>query len=114
MYILNDWIEGRDYRKKILFDENDLDSAGVRIQIVEIEGNTKVDPHHHKSQTEVYNIQSGKAVMGIGEDEYNAQEGDTLICKPEQTHYVKNNNSEIFRILVIKTNYEKEDSYWEE
>lgn len=111
---MNDWIEGRSYRKKILFDENDVDSEGVRIQIVEIEGNTNVEPHHHKSQTEVYNIQSGEAIMGIGKKEHKAQEGDTLICKPGQTHYVINNNPEIFRILVIKTNYEEEDSYWED
>ncbi len=110
---MSEWIEGRGYRKKVLFDENDLDSEGIRIQIVEIRGNTNVDPHHHESQTEVYNIQSGEAIMGIGGTEHRAKKGDTLLCKPKQTHYVKNDNPETFRILVIKTNYEENDNYWE-
>lgn len=111
---MSKWIKGKNYRKKILFEEDDLQSEGTRIQIVEIPGNQKVNPHHHKVQTEVYNVQKGTAILGIGDNEYEAGKGDTLICKPEQTHYVINESSETFRLLVFKTNYEENDTYWEE
>lgn len=109
---MSDWIEGKNYRKKVLYTEEDLDSEGVRIQYVEVDSGNRVAPHHHRSQTEVYNCQKGWAILGIDDKEHLVEEGDTLICKPGQTHYVINESAETFRLLVVKTNYEEEDSYW--
>ncbi len=111
---MSEWIQGEGYRKKVLYDEEDLGMDGTKVQVVEIESGNKVEPHYHKKQTEVFSIQNGEAVMGIGEEEYLAQEGDVLICKPGDLHYTKNDSSETFRLIVFKTNYEEEDSYWPE
>ena len=109
---MSEWIEGDGYRKKVLYTEDDVDSKGVRIQIVEIEAGDKVDPHYHETQTEVFNIQNGSAVLGIGDTDYRAEEGDTLICKPGDVHYTINDSSETFRIFVVKTNYVENDTFW--
>ncbi len=107
-----EWIERKNYRKKILFTEEDLESKGVRIQLVEVDANNTVKPHYHESQTEVYNVQRGRAILRIGENNHKVSKGDTLICKPGTVHGVKNRSDEVFRLLVIKTNYEENDSYW--
>ena len=109
---MSEWIEGRGYRKKVLYTEDDLGQENTKVQFVEIDGGNEVGPHYHKVQTEVYNVQKGQAVLGIGEKEYLATEGDVLICKPEEIHSAKNETSETFRLLVFKTNYEKDDTYW--
>lgn len=109
----NNWIKGEGYRKKVLYDEGDLSSEGVRIQYVEVDAGDRVSPHYHKAQTEVYNVQRGEAILGIDDVDYEVEKGDTLICKPGQVHYVINDFSEKFRLLVVKTNYEEGDSYWE-
>ncbi|KXB08689.1 hypothetical protein AKJ56_00565 [candidate division MSBL1 archaeon SCGC-AAA382N08] len=109
---MGEWIEREDYRKKILYDEEDLNSRGVLVQLVEVESGNKVGPHYHKNQTEVYNIQRGNAILGIDDMDFKAEKGDTLICEPGQVHYVINDSSEKFRLLVIKTNYEEGDTFW--
>ncbi len=111
---MSKWIDGEGYRKKVLFDEADLDSEDTRIQVVEIKSGDRVKPHFHKSQTEVYCVLNGEATLGIGQTDYQAEEGDILICKPGQSHHVINDSSETFRLLVVKTNYEEDDSYWKE
>jgi len=109
---MGEWIEGKGYRKKVLYDEKDLSSKGVRIQIVEIEAGDRVGPHFHESQTEVYNVQEGRAILGIDDVDYEVEEGDTLICKPDQVHYVINEYSETLRLFVVKLNYEEDDTRW--
>lgn len=110
---MDDWIEGKGYRKKVLYEEEDLNSEGTRIQIVEVDPGDRVAPHYHESQTEVYNVQKGRAILGIDDVDYKAEVGDTLICDPGQEHYVINDHSETFRLFVVKINYEDDDTYWE-
>ena len=109
---MSEWIEGKNYRKKVLYTANDLGQNNTKVQFVEIESGNEVPPHYHKKQTEVYNVQKGRAILGIGDQEYLATEGDVLICKPEEIHSAKNENSKTFRLLVFKTNYEEDDTYW--
>ena len=109
---MSEWIEGKGYRKKVLYQEEDLGQENTKVQFVEIDGNDEVGPHYHKVQTEVYNVQKGRATIGIGDQQYLATEGDVLICKPEEAHSVKNESGETFRVLVFKTNYEEGDTYW--
>lgn len=109
----DEWVEGEGYSKKVLFTEDDLEAEGVRIQLVRIPPKTRVDPHYHKSQTEVYNVQKGKAILGIGQDRHEVSEGETLICEPGEIHYVINDSKVPFRLLVVKTNYKEEDTYWD-
>ncbi len=66
----SEWIEKEDYRKKVLFVEDDLDCKGTKVQVVEIERDNEVDPHYHKKQTEVFNIQNGKGIIGIDNEEH--------------------------------------------
>lgn len=111
----NQWIEKDNYRKKVLYVEEDLECEGTKVQIVQVKPDNEVDPHHHKHQTEVFNIQKGKGIIGIERKEHQVTQGDTLLCEPNTTHYVKNYNNEPLEILVFKTNYDydEEDSYWE-
>ena len=111
----NEWIVKDNYRKKVLYVEEDLEAEGTKVQIVQVKPGNKVDPHYHKKQTEVFNIQKGEGVIGINGEEYQVDPGETLLCKPNDTHYVKNQSDEPLEILVFKTNYDydEEDSYWE-
>lgn len=107
-----EWIDGKGYRKKILLREDDLNSPGTLVQIVEIAPETKVAEHYHQSCTEVFHILSGKGSFDIGKKTFHLEKGDTLTCEPLEIHATRNPYREPFRYLVFKTNVKDGDLFW--
>ncbi|MEE8403175.1 MAG: cupin domain-containing protein [Candidatus Hydrothermarchaeaceae archaeon] len=106
-----DWIEGKGYKKRILAGEAQLGRGNIA-QIVRIWPGQKVKPHHHRQQTELFYILEGMALLSIAGREVEAGPGDVYLCKPGDIHSVKNNGTGDFEILVFKTGWKEDDSYW--
>lgn len=103
------WVERGNYRKRVLAQPQE----GVLVQVVQIAGGKVVGEHYHEKQMELYYILGGEARLKIGSEEYQAREGDSFLCLPEQRHSVDNRNGkEAFELLVLKLNYFGDDSVW--
>jgi mannose-6-phosphate isomerase-like protein (cupin superfamily) len=106
-----EWITGAGYKKRILAGEREIGSGNL-VQIVRIGPGNEVKPHYHGQQTEFFYILNGCATLKIAEKEYKAKPGETYITKPKDMHSVKNNGKEDFELMVFKTNWKEDDSYW--
>ncbi len=106
-----EWIKRDGYKKRILAGEEELGRTNL-VQIVKIGPGQEVKPHYHDQQTELFYILKGRALLFIAGEEFNAKTGDTYVCRPKDTHYVKNNGTEDFELIVFKTNWKEGDSYW--
>jgi mannose-6-phosphate isomerase-like protein (cupin superfamily) len=106
-----EWIGGEGYKKRILAGESEL-GQGNLVQIVRIGPGSEVKPHYHGQQTEFFYILKVKALLSIRGEEYDAKPHDTYVCKPKDMHFVKNNGTEDFELIVFKTSWLEDDSYW--
>lgn len=105
------WIDRGNYRKRIL-TQGEL-GEGILVQVVQVPAGKAVGEHYHKQQTEFYYILRGKAKLRIGEEVYEAKQGEAYVCRPGDIHSVDNRASdEAFELLVLKLNYHGEDSVW--
>ena len=105
-----------DYRKKVIFSQDDFEEKGHLLQVVTIPPNTRQRMHFHDQQTEVFYILVGEATITISDMDYPARSGDAFICSPGDVHNLLNQTGQEFRLLVCKINMpeEGEASHWEE
>lgn len=106
-----EWILRKDYKKRVLAGESEL-GKGSLVQIVRIGPGNHVKPHYHAVQTEFFYILKGRATLSIAGEEFEAKPGDTYIIKPNDIHSVKNEGTEDFELIVFKSNWREDDSYW--
>jgi len=106
------WVQEKGYRKKVLLDENDLQSRGVVLQVNIVEPNSTLVPHYHKKMTEAVFVLDGKASLIIAGENFPMKQGDLQTIQPNQLHTVKNSSNGEFKYLVLKTNFTKEDKYF--
>jgi mannose-6-phosphate isomerase-like protein (cupin superfamily) len=106
-----EWTELEGYKKRILAGESEL-GQGNLVQVVRIGPGQEVRPHYHRQQTEFFYILKGRALLSIAENKFEAKAGDTYLCRPKDIHRVKNEGTEDFELIVFKTNWSKDDSYW--
>ena len=106
----------KDYRKKVIFSQDDFDEKGHLLQVVTIPPNTRQRMHSHSAQTEVFYILEGQATITINEVDYLARPGDAFICAPGDVHNLWNKTGTDFRLVVFKINLpeEGEDNCWHE
>ncbi|HID42167.1 MAG TPA: cupin domain-containing protein [Archaeoglobaceae archaeon] len=104
------WEDRGSYRVMKVFEISE-DSF---VQIVEIKPDSEVKKHYHRKQTEVFSILSGRAILGIGNSEWEAKEGDIYLCRPGSTHWVVNRGDKPFKLFVFKYGWEKDDIVWVE
>lgn len=105
-----------DYRKKIIFFQDDFGEKGHLLQVVTIPPHTRQRMHSHEVQTEVFYILEGEATITINDADYSAKPGDAIICSPGDIHNLWNKTDKDFRLVVFKINLPKEgdDSHWHE
>ncbi len=109
---LAQWTEGRGYRKRALLREKDLGIPGSFIQEVSFTPGDRVPLHFHRKTKEIF-IALDEARFEINGNEVVLHPEDVLICEPGDVH----GNpviSSAFRILVIKVNFEPDDTVWTE
>ncbi len=92
------------HQKAILFNEEDLDSKGSKIQVIKIEPNGEIKPHFHKIRTEVFCVLKGNGIIRLNNEEIKCKAYDFLLCKPNTIHAFKNTGAEDFIVTVIRTN----------
>ncbi len=106
-----EWIDRGSYRKKILADQETL-GKGKLIQIVEIKPGETVKPHKHGNTEETFHIQEPAGKIEINGETIDTEKNQIIICEPGDVHKVINNTEETLRILVMKKNYEENDTEW--
>jgi mannose-6-phosphate isomerase-like protein (cupin superfamily) len=47
--------------------------------------------HRHRVTEEIYHITSGKGIMTLGDEQFEVQEGDTVLISPGTPHKLHNN-----------------------
>ena len=87
---------------------------GPNVQVVEVKPNAAIGTHYHHRQTEVFYIQSGCAVLGISDQEWDACTGDIFLCQPPNRHWIENCSDDPFRMLIFKYGFEQGDTVWVE
>ena len=107
-----EWQERRGYEKKVLFDEDELEQKGCRVQMNRMKPHTSIAPHFHERVTEVYHVLEGEGIIFISGTDYLLRPGDTLICRPGEVHGARNESDGVFRFIVFKTNSEDGDMHW--
>ena len=117
MKIINEdeleWITCEGYKRKVLLSQEDLESPGNVVQLLKIEAGSNIAPHHHKKTTEAFYVLEGRAILFVGNDRSARRPGDTILCKPNETHGVLNNSESDFVVVVFKLNATGDDTYWE-
>jgi quercetin dioxygenase-like cupin family protein len=105
-----------DYKKKIIFSQDDFDEKGHLLQVVTIPPHTRQRLHSHDKQTEVFYILEGEATIRINDVDYPARPGDAFICSPGDVHNVWNKTGKEFKLVVFKFNLPEKggDSHWQE
>lgn len=107
-----EWLKRPGYSKKILFTEDDLQSEGNLLQIVNSEPHTEIKPHFHKQIKEIYHVLSGNAIVFCGEKRVRVYPQDTILCEPGEVHGVINDTNELFQIVVFKMGAKDDDIHW--
>ncbi|MEO0796421.1 MAG: cupin domain-containing protein [Verrucomicrobiota bacterium] len=106
------WIAGEGYRKQPLLLPEDLNCDGALVQIVEIPPHAHCPDHYHRKQTEVFYVLEGRGEISVAGKQIKLGPGDLLTTEPGEIHNATNPYDEVFRYVVFKTNWDPEDSYW--
>ena len=106
------WQQLPGYKRNVLLTGADLYSPGTRVQIVTIEPGDTIANHYHKTSHEVYCVLKGQCKVIIGSQEITLHPGMLLTIDPGDIHHLHNDGSELFELLVFKTNSGPDDTFW--
>ena len=98
------WQKRFKHQKAILFNEEDLESKGSKIQVKRIEPYSEIKPHYHRVRTEVFCILMGNGTIQLNNKEFLCDVDDFFLCKQNTVHAFRNTSNENFIILVMRTN----------
>ena len=99
-----EWQTRFTHQKAILFNEDDFDSKGTKLQIIKIKPGGKIEPHYHKARTEAFYVLKGNGRIRQGDEMIECAEGDYLLCKPGVIHAFDNSGNDEFVVAVFRTN----------
>lgn len=102
------------YMKQVLLTAGDLNNPDTLVQIVTIEPGDAIANHYHKSSFEFYYVLQGKCRLTTNGQQYMLAPGTMLLIEPGDVHQLHNPGSELFKLLVFKTNAGSagENTYW--
>ncbi len=103
------WIEGKGYKKRILID--DLKDKVNLIQDVIILPNQTVPQHKHEYTDEIFYITENSATMIVENKRFKVKPGDMIFIKKQEMHGFENKTDKELKLLVLKLNFRKGDSY---
>lgn len=109
MKVTLDKIEGvimKDNETYVLEDNNFLEHLTLSRTCLKPGMSTR--GHSHENQEEVYIFTYGKAIMTIGEDQYEAKSGDTFLIPKGKFHKVQNlSNTDSCAFTCIFEKYDR-------
>ena len=105
----DNWIKGESYNKRIL-----LDNFNRQINLIEdviIEAGGEIPLHKHSFTDEIFYIVKNTAIMIIDSQEFKVSAGDMIYVNKNEEHGFKNKNDKELKMIVMKINFKKGDSY---
>lgn len=103
-------MEGKGYTKKRLLGPGFLPRAVDLVQEVRFKKGSAVPPHYHRVQTEVFYV-LGKGSIIIGGTLLSLEAGDIVVCEPGEVHETPTAEKD-FDFLVLKLDYQEDDTVW--
>ena len=103
------WITGKSYQKRVLLDH--LKGKIDLIQDVIIKPNGEIPCHSHECTDEIFYITEGTVVMVVKNKEFLVSPGDMIYLERGEKHGFRNESQREFKMLVLKMNFKKGDSY---
>ena len=104
-----EWINGENYKKRILLDNFNKNINLIEDVIVEANGNVPL--HYHNFTDEIFYIVKNSAVMIVDNEKFKVSEGDMIYVNKNEKHGFENKNDSELKMLVLKINFQKGDSY---
>ena len=108
------WQGGRGYRKRRLLSAEELRQPGALLQVVVVPPGSHIPPHRHATSVEVYVVTRGICELIVNGARHELRPGDVVLMEPGDVHELTNYGTEVFEVLVFKTNAEKGDVVWED
>lgn len=105
------WIKGESYQKRIL-----LDNFNKQINLIEdviIEAGGKIPLHQHDFTDEIFYIVKGLITMTVDNQKFQLSASDMVYVDRNEKHGFKNESNEESKMIVMKINFQKGDSYLE-
>ena len=105
----NNWIKGESYQKRILIEE-----VHEKINLIEdvvVIPKGEIPCHAHDFTDEIFYIISNSAIMIVDEVEFQVNPGDMIYVNKEESHGFRNESDREFRMIVLKIDFQKGDSY---
>jgi len=99
-----EWRDRFGYQKAVLFNEEELNSPGSKVQVIKIEPGGVIKPHFHKIRTEVFLVLQGQGVIKMGDEDNECSVNDLLLCEQNTVHAFRNTGNEDFILAVFRTN----------
>ncbi|HSA83987.1 MAG TPA: cupin domain-containing protein [Patescibacteria group bacterium] len=99
-----EWQGRFDWQKAILFNEEDLEAKGSKMQVIKLQPGGVIEPHYHKVRTEVFYVLKGQGSILLNGDEFQSKEDDFFLCQPNTTHEFRNTGTDEFIVGIFRTN----------
>jgi len=104
-----DYILGKSYKKRILIEDLKEKVNLVEEAIVRSKGEVPI--HSHKFTKELFYITENSAIMIVDNKEFKVSPGDVIYVDKEEEHGFRNKSEKEFKLLCLKINFKKGDSY---
>jgi mannose-6-phosphate isomerase-like protein (cupin superfamily) len=98
------WEDRFEHQKAILFNEEDFNSKGTKLQVIKIKPGGKIKPHFHKVRSEAFYVLDGVGSIKLGDEDLSCSANDYMLCKPNTIHSFTNTGDIDFIIAVFRTN----------
>ena len=105
----DNWIKGKTYQKRILL--NNLNKRISLIEDVIIEAGGEIPLHRHNFTDEIFYIIKNSAMMIVDNQKFKVSTGDMIYVNKNEKHAFKNESREKLKMIVMKINFQKGDSY---
>lgn len=103
------WINGKNYKKRILLDQ--LKGKINLIEDVIVQPKGTIPCHKHDFTDEIFYITGNSAIMIVDGKEFEVHQEDMICVGRNEEHGFRNESDQDFKMIVSKMNFKKGDSY---
>ena len=81
------------------------------IEDIIVEAKGEIPMHEHNLTDEIFYIIENSAIMIVDDQRFKVKEGDMIYVEKNEKHGFKNESNKELKIIVMKINFQKGDSY---
>ena len=109
---MTEWVQKDGYDTRLLASPQDLEAAGVEIQLFRFRKGKFT--HYHRCKTEFFYFTSGCGWVILDGVKQVLSAGSTLLVKPNVRHtFVNDSDLELLQGIMVKTNNDPADTVYE-